>query len=555
MNGADVIAEILKREGVEYLTCFPHSEIIDSASAVGIRPILARTERGAVHIADGYARMENGRKMVATTMQYGPGVENAFGAVAQAFGDNVPVLCLPTGYQRAQQGVLPNFQASTSFAPVTKSSVLVNSTARIAQIMQHAFLQLRNGKAGPVLIETPTDLLVETVEPGADNYISVARSAPHADPAEIAILSDYISKARSPVILAGQGIFYADACAELLALAEMLQIPVMTTLNGKSAFPENHALALGTAASAHPWTVDHFLLKSDLIIGLGTSFTKSDYLAPIPDGKTLIQIVNNEGDLGKDYPISLGVVGDAKAVIGQLISHLAHLLQDRQSGSASIVSEIRQVRDAFFEAWMPLLTSGEEPINPYRVVWELDKLVDKTTTVVTHDAGSPRDQILPFYEAIVPHGYVGWGKTTQLGLGMPLMMGAKLARPDWLCINVMGDAAFGMIGMEFETAVRCNLPIMTIVLKNSVMGGYTRYLPIASDKHDIHVLSGDYAAVARALGGYAEEVSDPNALRNAMVRCIEQAMAGRPALLQVITGEETRFAKGQLGIAPSGYRQ
>jgi thiamine pyrophosphate-dependent acetolactate synthase large subunit-like protein len=554
MNGADVIADILKREGVEYLTCFPHSEIIDSASAVGIRPVLARTERGAVHIADGYARMTDGRRLIATTMQYGPGIENAFGAVAQSFGDNVPVLCLPTGHDRSRLGVAPNFQAHLSFVPVTKSSVLVHSTKRIRQVMQHALLQLRNGRTGPVLVETPTDVLVEDVESGLEDYAAIQRSALQADPQQVSALADIIWAAQTPVIMAGQGIFYADACAELLELAEALQIPVMTTLNGKSAFPENHALALGAAASARPWTVDHFLSKADLVVGLGTSFTKSDYIAPIPAGKKLVQVINNEADLGKDYPVAMGVIGDAKAVIRQLIENAKKGKTDRAKGAA-IATEIRQVRASFLAAWEPLLTSRDTPINPYRVVWELNRLVDKTRTVVTHDAGSPRDQSMPFYEATVPHGYMGWGKTTQLGLGMPLMIGAKLARPDWLCINIMGDAAFGMIGTEFETAVRCKLPIFTIVLKNNVMGGYTGYLPIASEMHGINLLSGDYAGVARALGGYSEEVADPEELGAAMQRCIDETKAGRAALLQVITGEESRFAKGQLGIAPTNYRQ
>ena len=156
----------------------------------------------------------------------------------------------------------------------------------------------------------------------------------------------------------------------------------------------------------------------------------------------------------------------------------------------------------------------------------------------------PRDQMVPFYEAVVPHGYMGWGKTTQLGLGLGLMMGAKLARPGWLAVNVMGDAAFGMTGTDVETAVRCGLPVLTIVLKNGVMGGYTGHLPIASEKHDIHVLTGDYAGVAKALGAYGEEVEKVADLRPALERCIAETRAGRPALLQVITKEESRFAKG-----------
>ena len=131
------------------------------------------------------------------------------------------------------------------------------------------------------------------------------------------------------------------------------------------------------------------------------------------------------------------------------------------------------------ERWLPRLTEDAAPLSPYRVVWELMQVVDRERTVVTHDAGHPRDQIVPFYETIVPRGYLGWGKSTQLGTGLGLAMGARLARPDRLAVNVMGDAAFGMVGMDFETAVRSRLPILTIVLNNGLMGGYTEWMPEA----------------------------------------------------------------------------
>ena len=129
---------------------------------------------------------------------------------------------------------------------------------------------------------------------------------------------------------------------------------------------------------------------------------------------------------------------------------------------------------------MPRLTSKEEPINPYRVIWELMHAVDPMRTVITHDSGCPRDQLVPFYEAVVPHGYIGWGKSTPLGSSLGLIMGAKLAKPEWLTINLLGDAAFGMVGMDFETAVRNRIPILTILMNNGVMGGYTKKQPIAS---------------------------------------------------------------------------
>ncbi len=149
---------------------------------------------------------------------------------------------------------------------------------------------------------------------------------------------------------------------------------------------------------------------------------------------------------------------------------------------------------------MPRLQSDAAPLSPYRIVWELMQAADRTRTVVTHDAGHPRDQIVPFYETLVPRGYLGWGKSTQLGTGLGLAMGAKLARPDWLSVNIMGDAAFGMVGMDFETAVRARLPILTIVMNNGLMGGYGEWMPDAVERDAANRLSGDYAGRRQGAG-------------------------------------------------------
>src|SRR5262249_13825465 len=186
----------------------------------------------------------------------------------------------------------------------------------------------------------------------------------------------------------------------------------------------------------------------------------------------------------------------------------------RQNGagrrrSDEVTAELRAAKDDFFREWRPRLTSDETPINPYRVVWDLMHAVDRQQTIVTHDSGNPRDQTLTFYEALVPRGYLGWGKSTQLGTGLGLAMGAKLAHPDRLVVNLMGDLAFGTAGTEVETAVRGNIPILTIILNNSCMGGYGHHMPTASERYGSYRLSCRYADVAAALGSYAERVEQP----------------------------------------------
>lgn len=546
MKGTDAIARVLQTEEVEFVTCFPMNQILDSVAALKIRPLVTRTERVAVNIADGYSRMTSGRKIGVAVVQYGPGSENAFGGIAQAFSDSTPLLCLAGAYERARLSIPPNFKASRNLKYITKWAETVTDVQFTVQMMQRAFALLKSGKPAPVLLEFPSDVMLSDFPESLFNYRPPQRSCPSGDSGDVREAVDALISAKSPVIMAGQGVLYSEAWNELKELAELLQVPVMTSLNGKSAFPENHPLALGTANGfSRPKMVEHFLKKADLVFGIGTSFTISKFITPIPPGKTIAQVTIDESDISKDYSVSYGVIGDAKAVLGQMIMEVKKRLGEKgRHGERSVETEVRTVKETFLKEWMPRLTSNEEPINPYRVIWELMHAVDPMHTVVTHDSGCPRDQLVPFYEAIIPHGYIGWGKSTPLGSSLGLTMGAKLAKPDWLAVNLMGDAAFGMVGMDFETAVRNHIPILTVLMNNGVMGGYTKKQPIASEFYAVHRLSGDYRKVAEALGGYAERVEKVADLRPAFERAIKQVQSGTPALLEVMTADDPIYPGG-----------
>src|SRR5205085_6914874 len=192
--------------------------------------------------------------------------------------------------------------------------------------------------------------------------------------------------------------------------------------------------------------------------------------------------------------------------------------------------------------WQPKLRSDERPINPYRVISEFMRVVDPADAIVTHDSGSPREQLLPFYRATRPRGYLGWGKSHQLGTGLGLTIGAKIAAPDKFCVNFMGDAAFGMTGLDFETAVRCGLPILTIVLNNSTMAIETDHLAISHEKFRTRDIGGSYAELGRSLGGYSERVERPDEIAPAIQRARQATEDGRAALLEFITGEEITFS-------------
>src|SRR5579859_655213 len=169
--------------------------------------------------------------------------------------------------------------------------------------------------------------------------------------------------------------------------------------------------------------------------------------------------------------------------------------------------------------------------------------VDLANTIITHDAGSPRDQLAPFWKPTTPLSYIGWGKTTQLGTGLGMAMGAKLAKPDKLCINVWGDAAIGFTGMDFETAARERIPILSILLNNASMAIELPVMPVSTQKYRSTDISGNYADMATAFGGYGERITQPNQIKAAIQRGIEQTQKGKPALLEFITAKETRVSK------------
>jgi thiamine pyrophosphate-dependent acetolactate synthase large subunit-like protein len=192
--------------------------------------------------------------------------------------------------------------------------------------------------------------------------------------------------------------------------------------------------------------------------------------------------------------------------------------------------------------WMPKLTSNEVPLSPYRVLWDLMHTVDRERTIITHDAGSPRDQLTPFWESVAPLTYIGWGKTTQLGYGLGLAMGAKLAKPKKLCMNVMGDAAIGMTGMDFETAVRERIPILTVLMNNFSMACEIPIMQVSTEKYRSTDISGNYADMAKAFGGYAERITQPSEIIPAIKRAIRKTEEGTPALLEFITGKELAWS-------------
>jgi thiamine pyrophosphate-dependent acetolactate synthase large subunit-like protein len=541
MKVGEAIAEILKREGIGILCGYPVNHLIEFAAALDIRPVMVRQERIGLHMADAISRVTSGRTIGAFCMQSGPGAENAFGGVAQAFGESSPILVLPGGYDRRKAYISPNFSSVNSMRSVTKSAEPIMLAAEVPNIMRRAFTRLRNGRGGPVLVEIPGDMFNEEVGPTLD-YKPVLSTRYGPDPDHVKEAAKMLAAAKRPVLYAGQGVHYARAWPQLKRLAELLAIPVVTSLGGKSAFPETHPLSLGSGGVAMQRTVPHFLNAADLIFGVGCSFTESNFAVAMPKGKTIIHSTNDPDHLNKDVRAEIGLVGDAGLVLDAVLAELKKTVKSDRD-PAAVVAEAANIKKEWLAKWMPKLTSNETPLSPYRVIWDLMHTVDVANTIITHDAGSPRDQLSPFWTPTEPLSYIGWGKTTQLGYGLGLAMGAKLVHPDKLCINVWGDAAIGFTGMDFETTVRERIPIMSVLMNNFSMAIELKVMPISTQKFRATDISGDYAAMARAFGAYGERVTSPAEIKPAIKRGIEQTKKGVPVLLEFITAKETEVSR------------
>ena len=542
MKAAAVVADILKREGVQFLIGYPVNPIIEAAAEADIRTIIVRQERTGLHMADAVSRVSSGERIGVFAMQHGPGAENSFGGVAQAFGDSVPIVVLPAGYPRRLLNIPPNFSSFLNYQHVTKWAEQVILADAVPDAMRRAFTQVRNGRPRPVLVELPHDLLREEV-PDGWAYAPAPRLRTGPDPRAVAEVAAALVAAERPVIYAGQGVHYARAWTQLRELAELLEAPVTTSLQGKSAFPETHPLSLGSGGRSISKPLHHFLTNADLIFGIGCSFATTNYGVAMPKGKRIVHATLDPADINKDVRAELALVGDAALTLDALLAEVRDRLRGGPRGRATAVAqEIKQLKSDWLAQWMPRLTSEGTPLSPYRVIWDLLHTVDVANTIITHDAGSPRDQISPFWEPVAPLTYIGWGKTTQLGYGLGLAMGAKLAAPDKLCVNVWGDAAIGFTGMDFETAVRERIPILSVLLNNFSMAIELKIMKVATEKYRSTDISGNYADFARALGGWGERVTEPGAIVPAIKRAIAKTREGTPALLEFITEQAVDFS-------------
>jgi acetolactate synthase I/II/III large subunit len=546
MNGNELIARILQREGVEWIACFPNNPLIEAAAKIGIRPVAFRHERGAVMAADGFSRTSDRKKFGVVAVQSQAGAENALGGIAQAYADNIPILVLPGGVNTDQIAVRPNYSAVRNYEGITKSVEAVYKPDDIVAAMRRAFSALRNGTPGPVVVELTADVCAQEVPEGAlERYSPPPMALQAPDPAGVTAAVDALLGAKDPVLWAGGGVLLADATAELKELAELTATPVFCTMQGKSAFDERHPLSLGAGGMTTTAPAAAWLKTTDLLLAIGSSLTRTPYGQRVPRDAVLVHNTNNPDEIGKDENVDIALPGDAKLTLQALITELGRRKKKAtKTATTKITARVAQAHAEWNAIWKVALTSSAQPLSYYRVIAELNSTLDQDNSIVTHDAGAPRDCLVPFYAATTPHSYVGWGKTTHLGFGIPLAIGAKMAHPDKFCLNVMGDGAFGMSGTDIETASRSGLAITTVLLNNGNMATYPHNSPMdpttARTEFGVTQMQGDYAMIATGMGAEGITVKSARELKAALKKAQKLNAQGKTVLIDVHANIEAR---------------
>ena len=528
-------ARTLKSEGVPWVSCYPTSPVNNALGEEGVPILMMGEERFAVAVADGFSRVTCGKQIGVCTVMAGlnaAGIQMAYGAVAQAWEDSSPLLVIAEGVGPGATRHT-HYDIGQAFKSVTKWVGEIDRAELVPDYVRRAFTHLRSGRPGPVLLLVPRDLgeYDEAEHPYAP--VKGWRSGP--DPDDVKTAVKVLLAAKAPLLYIGEGVLYSGATDELVKFAELAQLPVLTTLKAKGAFPENHPLSVGVRGSM----AEHFLRKCDVLFSIGASLFPNRFSHAIPDAekKTIVQCTIDTLDINRSYETRCAVIGDARLTLQALAEELGKRTGGGRKNPA-LLEEIRAARQEFMAKFRPWLESNETPINPYRVLGDLMKVLDPKQSFVTADSGNTRDQTSTVYETHIPRGFLGWGNVSTLGFSLAGAVAAKLAYPSRQCVHVTGDAGVCYMMGNFEAVARYKIGITTLHINN---GGYSGYGPgFWGAGHDPYTWkvsdheSACMSSMAKAVGFHAEDVTKPSEIVPALERAFDENAKGRPAFVEFI---------------------
>jgi acetolactate synthase-1/2/3 large subunit len=551
LKASQAIVEMLKQYRVKHVFGVPGDTGLALCEAFRrakgeIEHILARDERSASFMADAYARVSC-RPGVCEGPS-GAGATYLVPGVAEANASSIPLIALTTDTPLSGEGrnVLTALDQQALFAPITKWCTVVKQADRIPDIMRKAFRVATSGRPGAVQITLPMDILDEEVEDSLLHAEAACRAYPayrtRPDPAIVQKAAELLLQAESPVIVAGGGAVISQAWSEITALAEALDIPVGTSITGKGSVSEDHPLSLGVVGSNGARTYGNVILESaDLILYIGCktdSVTTLHWtLPPLSADKTIIHVDVDPIEIGNNYPTAVGLVGDAKLAVVDLLQAVQEKLESSARSKQAPLERVADQMAAWWAEFDEKARMESVPIKPQRVIKELVEALP-TDSIIIADAGTPTPFTAAYFrsqagrQVIIPRGYGG------LGYAIPAVLGAKLAAPQSTVVGLMGDGSFGMSSNELETLGRLKLPVTLIQFNNSCFGWIKASQKLYQEGryHCVDFSSDtDHVAIARGFGLRGVRVEHPQRVGAA----IREAFASKqPTFIDIITESE-----------------
>ena len=546
MNAAEAIVRLLAETGVRHIFGLPGDTSMDLYEALyrhqgEITHILTRDERSASFMADAYGRV-SGRLAVVESPS-GGGATYVVPGVAEAQGSSTALLSLTTDTPVSEDGqaVLTELDQESLFRPVTKWATRLKTSESAPAVVRRAIRTATSGRPGAVSLILPADVLTGPVDDDAVYGVPELLEAPsyrtRPDADLITRAADLIAQARYPVIVAGGGVRVSGAWDELTSLAEVCNIPVGTSINGKGSVPETSPISLGVVGGngARPYA-NEIVAGADLVILIGTrtdSVTTLNWSLPRPGGPSIIHIDVDPWQPGNNYPLSVGVVGDARLALRDLLEAV-DTADPKIAARGSWLDEIAGMKQAYFDNASARAASSARPIKPQRVIAALRELLDPETVIVA-DPGTPTPFISAEYPLSVPGRWTVIPRAHGgLGYAIPAVVGAYFAADGRRVVGLCGDGSFGMSAGELETISRLGLPITIIQFNNAAFGWIKelqhlyhgeRYLSV-----DFNAV--DYAAIARGFGFASVQVSDPEDVRPALARALD---SGQPYFVDIVS--------------------
>lgn len=559
VEGSALVAQSIQREGIETLFGLaggPIQDIMGFAPHFGVRPIGVRHEQAATFAAAAYGYVRN--QVGVAVLAAGPAVSNGVTGAHVAYDNCFPLVILGgSGPQRGRYtGTFQETENVPMFKGITKMAVQVESTARIPEYMAMAFRKARTGRPGPVYLDLPSDVIQNGVDEESvrwpSNYYTDA--PPMGNPDQVRRAADLLLNAERPMMIVGKGVRWSEPTAELRELIESLGMPYITSPMGRGFIPDDHPLNLGAARSA-------IMGNADVVLVVGSRLNwMFEFGRRFPPDARIIHIDIEAEEIGFNRAVDVGIVGDARAVLGQMLAEVEGKtagMRERAEEGPWLTSLRNQVEGNAGRI-ADRLNSDAKPILTHRLLHEVSQVfpretiysVDGQTTLATGR------QVLQSY---TPASRLNSGSNGCMGVGVPFAIGAKLARPDVPVVSVNGDCAFGFNAMEMETAVRCQLPIVFIINNNSgIVGGSLEAhmgLPegyeerVATYTPDIR-----YDRILEAFGGHTENVTEPSEINAALQRAFQATQEGRVACVNVISDHmEVMPRSGSRGGSLMGY--